>query len=218
MKLSTGSIEAVVQRVFAGQIPLAVHGTPAITNLALGRTRLAGRGVDDQHLPVAVFDVLVARHTLGAQQPPHLIAVPIALQLHKERKIGVTLHVIDEIRHLAIDVVFLEDDVIDRHPQRRVLARLNRNPLVTVFADLAEVRRENHELGPLGPRFRDEMHVGGTRHVQVRRHRDDELAVVPVRAFAHVGLIAPDFRERGRQIGVPVVEAHIHAAEELQEA
>src|SRR6185312_4632742 len=120
----------VVQAVLRGQVPLAMGATPAIANLALEHARLAALGIEHQHLPVAVFDALVALQMLGAQQPPHAVSLSVGYQFDQERKIGVALDVVDEIWDLAIEVEFLEDDVIDGHPQRRVLSRLDRDPLV----------------------------------------------------------------------------------------
>ncbi len=62
------------------------------------------------------------------------------------------------------------------------------------------------------------MNVGCPRHVEVGAHGDDVLGVVPVGALTDVGLVPPNLRECVRQVGVPVVEAHVHAAEKLQEA
>ena len=95
---------------------LPFSSDPSENRPALGHARLAAFGVEYQHLPVAVFDVFVARQAIGAQQLPRAITLPIADQFDEERTIGVTLEVIEEIRDLAVDVELLEDDVIDRHP------------------------------------------------------------------------------------------------------
>jgi len=47
--------------------------------------------------------------------------------------------------------------------------------------------------------------------------KDDVGGVVPVGGFVYVGLLAPDLRRCGGKVAVPVVEAHAHPAEELQE-
>ena len=91
-------------------------------------------------------------------------------------------------------------------------------PPVGVLRDHAEVRRDDDELRALVPCLGDEMDVGGPRHAQVGADGHDVLGVEPVGALADVGLVAPDLGERVRQIGVPVVEAHVHAAEELEQA
>ena len=62
------------------------------------------------------------------------------------------------------------------------------------------------------------MHIRCTRHIQVCTHRYDELRVVPVGTFTHVSLVAPNLRERVREVGIPVVETHVHTAEQLQES
>ena len=46
MKLSTGSIGLLSRVSSAGQVPLAVRGTPAIADLTLGRARLTALGVE----------------------------------------------------------------------------------------------------------------------------------------------------------------------------
>ena len=56
------------------------------------------------------------------------------------------------------------------------------------------------------------------RHAHVRADRGDELGIEPVGAFGYVRLFAPCFRAGGRQVAVPVVKAHVYAAEELKEA
>ena len=60
------------------------------------------------------------------------------------------------------------------------------------------------------------MAVGRARHVQACAHVGDHLGVIPVGALANVGLLAPNFREGGGKVAVPVVEAEVHAAEQLQ--
>ncbi|GBD19508.1 hypothetical protein HRbin27_02014 [bacterium HR27] len=103
--------------------------------------------------------------------------------------------------------------MIDCCPQCRVLASLDRDPPVRVLGHLAEVRCDDDELGTLVACLGDEVHVGCPRHVEVRAHRDDELAVVPVGALTDVRLVSPDLGERVREIGVPVIETEVEATE-----
>ncbi len=108
--------------------------------------------------------------------------------------------------------------MVDRHPQRGVGSGLHRNPPIGILCHLAQVGRDDHKLRARVPGLGDEVDVGRAGHVGIGAHGHDILRVVPVGAFAHVSLVAPDFGEGVGQVGVPVVEAHVHAAEELQEA
>ncbi len=112
----------------------------------------------------------------------------------------------------------LEDDVVDRHPQSRVLPGLYGYPPVRVLGHLVQVGGDHHELGTLMAGFGDEVDIGRPGHAEVGTHRDDVLGVVPVGTLSYVGLVTPDLREGVGQIGVPVVETHVDATEELQEA
>ena len=62
------------------------------------------------------------------------------------------------------------------------------------------------------------MRIRCAGHVDVRAHDGDEAGVVPIRRFMHIGLLAPDFGAGGRQVAVPVIERHRHAAHQGQEA
>ena len=108
--------------------------------------------------------------------------------------------------------------MIDRHPQRGILPGLHRNPPVGVFGHLAEVRSDDHELRPLVARLGDEVHVRRAGHIEIGAHGNYVFGIVPVGALADVGLIAPYFGKGVGQIGVPIIETHVHSTEELQEA
>ena len=68
------------------------------------------------------------------------------------------------------------------------------------------------------PRLGEEVAVRGTRHVETRAHVRDHLGIVPIGTLADIGLLAPDLGERRGKVAVPIVEAEIDAAEELQES
>ena len=213
-----GIERGVVLPVLHLEIPLAFFLAPAVADRAFGHARLFAGFIEDQQFPVAVLLVRVSLDAVGAQEASRFVNVAILFQFHQKSAVGVLLEIVGEIRNLAFFEEFLQDDVIDRHPQRRVGARLDGNPPIRIFGDLAEVGRDRDVLRPVVPRLGDEMHIRGARHAHVCAHRDDVLAVVPIGGFAYVGLVAPDFGEGGRQVGVPVVETHVDAAEQLQEA
>ena len=60
------------------------------------------------------------------------------------------------------------------------------------------------------------MGVGRARLGHVRAPDDQEARVVPVGRFRHVGLLAPGLRGRRRQVAIPVVERHAHAAQQRE--
>jgi hypothetical protein len=111
----------------------------------------------------------------------------------------------------------VHDDVIDRHPKRAILPRVDGHPPIGVLGNLIEIGRKHHQLRPVVTRFRREMHIGRARHAHVRSHRRDELRVEPVGAFRHIRLLAPHFGAGGRQVAVPIVKTHAHRAQHLQE-
>ena len=105
-----------------------------------------------------------------------------------------------------------------RHRHRGVGALLGVHPDVGELGDLGVVRRHRDGLRPLVADLGEEVRVRRARLRHVRAPRDDEIGVVPVGRFGHVGLLAPDLRARRRQVAVPVVEAHAHAADQAQVA
>ena len=113
---------------------------------------------------------------------------------------------------------FVHDDVIDRHPERAILPRIDGNPPIRVLGNLIEIGRKDHQLRPVVTRFRGEMHIGRARHAHVRSDRGDELGVEPIGAFGYIGLLAPHFGAGGRQVAVPIIKTHAHSAQHLHEA
>ena len=70
---------------------------------------------------------------------------------------------------------FVHDDMIDRHPERAILPRIDGNPPIGILGNLIEVGRKDHQLGPVVARLSGEMHIGCARHAHVRTDRSDEL-------------------------------------------
>ena len=206
-----------VDAVLQFQIPLPFLRLPPVTHRALRHARLARRGVPHEELPVAVLNVGVALEAVGADQPAGNVLSVAFLEFHQEGRIGVALGVVEEVGRLLLGVELLENHVVDRHPEGAVLPRVQGDPPVGELRDLAEVGRQHHQLRPAVPRLGHEVHIGRAGHVQVGAHHAEVLAVVPVGAFRHVRLLAPDLRRGIRQVGVPIVEAQVHPAEELQE-
>jgi len=104
------------------------------------------------------------------------------------------------------------------HGQRRVGALFGVQPDVGQFGDFGVVGRDRHRFGALVAHLGKEVRVRGARLRHVRAPSDDVARVVPVGRFGHVGLLAPDLRAGGRQVAVPVVKAHAHAADEAHVA
>ena len=142
------------------------------------------------------------------------------LQHHQHRHVGVAADVVVEVRAalpaFAREVELLQDDVAHRHRHRGVGALLGMHPDVGQLGDLGIVRRHRDRLGPLVADLGEEVRVGRARLRHVAAPRDDVARVVPVGRLGHVGLLAPDLRARRRQVAVPVVEAHAHAADQAQ--
>ena len=113
---------------------------------------------------------------------------------------------------------FLQDHVAHRHRQRGVGALRRVQPEVGELGDLGVVGRHRDDLGALVADLGEEVRVGRARLRHVAAPGHDERRVVPVGRLGHVGLLAPGLRRRRRQVAVPVVEAHAHAADQRQVA
>ena len=109
------------------------------------------------------------------------------------RGIGVILLILNEVRHLPVNVEFLQDDVVDAHPECAVGAGLYRHPKVGILRDLGIVRSHDYELGAAVTEFADKVAVRGSRPVGGGTEHDHVSGVIPVRALANVRLLAPDF-------------------------
>ena len=109
-----------------------------------------------------------------------------------------------------------QDDVAHRHGERRVGALLHRDPEIGELRGFRIVRADDDALGAAIARLGVEVRVGRARLRDVRAPQDQEAGIVPVGAFRHVGLLAPGLRRGRRQVAVPVVERHAHAAEQRQ--
>ena len=93
---------------------------------------------------------------------------------------------------------FVQYYVRDGHPEGAVTARVQRYPLVRIFADLREIGRKHHCLGAVVPGLGEEVTVRGARHIEAGAHVGNHFGVKPIRTFTDVSLLAPDFREGRR--------------------
>ena len=113
---------------------------------------------------------------------------------------------------------FVQDDMVDRHPERAILPGVNWNPPIGKLGNLIEIGRKDHQLGPVVTRFCGEMNIGCARHAHVRSDRSNELRIEPVRAFGYIRLLTPRLGAGGRQVAVPIIKTHADGAQHLQEA
>jgi len=102
------------------------------------------------------------------------------------------------------------------HGECCICTLLGVQPEVGELGHLGVVGCHCHRLGALVAHLGEEVGIGCARLRYVGPPGDDERAVVPVGRFGHVGLLAPDLRAGRRQVAVPVVEAHAHAADERE--
>ena len=207
----------VVLAVLEQQVPFALLRAPTLTHGPLGHLGCARGLVPHEELPLAVLFLGVP---LEAPRPQELARAEATLdgrQLHQEGPVGVLLLIVEEEGHLLLVVEFREDHVVHSHPEGTILPLVHRHPLIGVLGHLVEVRAEDHHLGAVVARFRREVAVRRARHVQVAAHDREKLRVVPIRALLHIRLFAPHFGAAGRQVTVPVVEAKVGAAHELDE-
>ena len=105
-----------------------------------------------------------------------------------------------------------------RHRERRVGALLRMQPEIGELGDFRVVRRDSDRLRALVAHLGEEVRVRRARLRDIAAPGDDERAVEPVSRFGHVGLLTPHLRTRRRQVAIPIVEAHAHAAYQRQVA
>ncbi len=102
------------------------------------------------------------------------------------------------------------------HGQRRVGALLHRDPQIGELGGFRVIGADDDALGALVADLGVEMGIRRARLRHVRAPDDQEARIVPVGRFRHVGLLAPRLRRGRRQVAVPVVEGHAHAAEQRE--
>src|SRR5690606_1934469 len=110
-----------------------------------GRTDRAddftGVFVQRYRLPVRIVGLAKAIREVCCAQKPVGDEPPVALDpRHEKRKIGVAPGIIEEIRHLPLDIEFAQDDVSERQRERRIGALLWMQPQIGELAGLAVVR------------------------------------------------------------------------------
>ena len=212
---------------FEVPLPLvgAAVGAPAEADRAVGQHDLAclveGDGLPLRIVGLAELAVEVRRADVAVRDHDLLAGGQrVLLQHHQHRHVGVAADVVVEVRAalpaLAREVELLQDHVAHRHRHGGVGALLRMHPDVGQLGDFGIVRRHRDRLGPLVADLGEEVRVGRARLRHVAAPGDDVARVVPVGRLGHVGLLAPDLRARRRQVAVPVVEAHAHAADQAQ--
>ncbi len=162
-----GRDNAAVLPVFEFQVPLAFFFPPAETSRSHRHFGPVLRFIPHEELPVAVLDARVPAEAVRPQQlagPVH-VRLLRRVQLNEQRRVRITLRIVDEIGGLPLLVEFFENDMVYGHPPRAVLSRVQRNPLVRVFGHLVEIRREHPHFGSVVARFSGKMTVGRACHV-----------------------------------------------------
>ncbi len=104
-------------------LPLSPQRKPIVPR---GATTLPDCLVEGDGLPfriVGLAERLV--EVAGAQEAVRHQVVALPHEPHQHRHVGVLAHVVAEIGHLAVDVIFLEDHVAHRHGERRIGALLH---------------------------------------------------------------------------------------------
>ncbi|EKD98201.1 MAG: hypothetical protein ACD_23C00541G0001 [uncultured bacterium] len=102
------------------------------------------------------------------------------------------------------------------HGHGGIGALLGVHPQIAQLGHFGIVGRDRHDLGALVAHLGQEVGIGRACLGHVGAPGDDVRAVVPIGRLRHVGLLTPGLRAAGRQVAVPVVEAHAHATDQAQ--
>ncbi len=195
------------------EVPLAHAGlVVAVPDRAVRDHRIVGAAVDEGGLPLA--RLLVDAEVGGIDEPVRYPGVLALTQRDEEGQVGEASGVVDEHRHLPVDVELFEHHVTHGHRQRAVGARLRRHPLVGELRVVGVVGTDRDDLLTLVAGLGHEVRVGCARRGDVGAPHDEVARVPPVGRLGHIGLVAPDLRRGDRQVGVPVVERQHRAAEQ----
>ena len=200
------------------QIPFPLFRAPAKAGTPHRHLGAIRGGIPHEKLPLAVLLARVLRQPSGTEQLSRAIdSVLASNDLDQVGRVCVLLGVIDEVRGLSLVMELAQQHVIDGHPPGAVLARVDGDPFIRVLRHHVKVGREDPELRPVVPSFREEVAIGSSRHPDIGSHRDQHLRVIPVGTFRDIGLLSPRLGGRGREIAVPVIERQRNAANELHQ-
>ena len=200
------------------QIPFALVA-PAEADRAVRDNDLAGRLVIGDGLPFGICCFAESCGEIrGAHEPLRHEPSLGFHQPHQKWHVRILARVVDEVLGLPVDVEFAQDDVAHGHAERGIGALLRRHPEIGEFRGLGIVRADHDALRALVAGLGVEVGVGRARLRHVRAPKDQEAGIVPVGRFRHVGLLAPGLRAGRRQVAIPVVERHAHAAEQREVA
>ena len=199
------------------QVPLALF-TPAVANGTIGSRQLTGGFINGDGFPLGVvFFTQPVHQVTGAQEAARNETAVILLFQHDQvRHVGVATHVVGEVLTGVVDVELFQDHVAHGHAQSGVGTLLGVHPLVGQLGDFGVVRSNGDGFGALVTHLGEEVGVRGTGLGYVGAPGNDVAGVVPVGGFRHVGLLTPGLGRGRRQVAVPVVEAHAHAADHGQ--
>ncbi len=226
--LDAGAAALLVEGEFRLDVPevevpaaLALLG-PAVAEGAGRRDGSTGGLVEEHRLPPRLPGPGLVRLGVetqvrrGDELARHDDAVT-ALQLHQKRQVGEGLHVLGEVRHLALDEELAQHHMAHGHGQRPVRPRVRVEPFVGELRRVGVVRGDHDHLlaavaglgHPVRVRRPRDRHVGAPQH-QVGR-------VPPVAGLRYVRLVAEDLRGGDRQVRVPVVEGQHRRADQRHE-
>ena len=104
------------QELLVGAIAASVAASVAIAVHRQGYIRFSPRAAWLREIPSLLWDVIVDCGLLGEALWNKLVT--LLHQTHQHRHVGVLAHVVAEVRHLPVDVIFLENGVAHRHGER----------------------------------------------------------------------------------------------------
>src|SRR3972149_5451012 len=166
-------------------------------------------------LPVRVISLGILLHITCPEKTSALIPVLCLTEFNKVWKVSVLFHIINEIRHLTVNIELLRYDMIDSHPECTVRSCLNRNPEVCILGYLCIIRRTDYHFSAADTEFGDIVTISSPGPVRRSTGNNNITCVIPVSALTDICLLTPNLRMGIWQVCVVVIETQTYTTHKL---
>ncbi len=211
-----GVFDDIVRATGIANSASAAGGSPGARGVSIGSSILIGGDTSIGYgiqIGGGISETRSAQVGLGEEPVGGIRAVYLPKKYEKGH-VGESGRVVDEVRHLPIDVELLEHHVSHRHRERGVGTGRYRKPIVCELHVFGIVGGDyNHLLSPVaGFYHKVGVRCAGDRDVRPPDH--EVTRVPPIGRFGHIGLVSEYLGRRRRKIRVPVIEGELSSAGE----